>query len=101
MVWQRIVSVISLFISDIERLNMIRTLISLDPEDKAWLDRKAKLERISVARLLRQAVQRLRQESLAKPSRFEVLLRETSGIGKTGDGLALQRRLRLEWDRRK
>lgn len=80
---------------------MIRTLISLDPEDKAWLDRKAKQERMPVARLMRQAIQRLRRESEAKPSRFEVLLRETSGIGNGGDGLAVQRRLRREWDRRK
>jgi hypothetical protein len=80
---------------------MIRTLISLDPEDKAWLDRKAKLERMPMARLVRQAIQRLRQDSEAKPSRFKVLLNETSGIGKTGDGLAAQRRLRREWDRRK
>jgi hypothetical protein len=80
---------------------MIRTLISLDPEDKAWLDRKAKLERMPMARLVRQAIQRLRQDSEAKPSRFKVLLNETSGIGRTGDGLAVQRRLRREWDRRK
>jgi hypothetical protein len=80
---------------------MIRTLISLDPEDKAWLDRKARQERMPMARLVRQAIQRLRQDSEAKPSRFKVLLNETSGIGKTGDGLAAQRRLRREWDRRK
>jgi hypothetical protein len=79
---------------------MIRTLISLDPEDKAWLDRKAKQDRMPMARLVRQAIQRLRQESEAKPSRFKVLLSETSGIGKAGDGLAIQRRLRREWDRR-
>jgi hypothetical protein len=80
---------------------VIRTLISLDPEDKAWLDRKAKQERMPMARLVRQAIQRLRQDSEAKPSRFKVLLNETAGIGNTSDGLAVQRRLRREWDRRK
>jgi hypothetical protein len=80
---------------------VIRTIISLDPDDKAWLDRKARQERTPMARLVRRAIQRLRQESDSNPSRFDVLLRETSGIRKFGDGLAVQRRLRREWDRRK
>jgi len=54
-----------------------------------------------MARLVRRAIQRLRQESDSSPSRFDVLLRETSGISRFGDGLAYQRRLRRDWDRRK
>ena len=80
---------------------MIRTLISLDADDKAWLDRKARQERTPMARLVRRAIQKLREESDAKPSRFKVLLKETSGMCKNGDGLETQRRLRREWDRRK
>ena len=80
---------------------MIRTIISLDPEDKAWLDRKAKQERTPMTRLVRRAIQRLRKESESNPSRFDLLLRETSGLQKFGDGLAYQRRLRREWDKRK
>lgn len=83
---------------------MIRTIISLDPDDKAWLDRKARQERTPMARLVRRAIQRLRQESDAKPSQFEALLRETAGLGGKGggknDGLTVQRRLRREWDGR-
>jgi hypothetical protein len=93
--------VISSFRDDIERPNVIRTIISLDPDDKAWLDRKARKERTPMARLVRRAIQRLRQESDSSPSRFDVLLRETSGISRFGDGLAYQRRLRRDWDRRK
>lgn len=80
---------------------MIRTLISLEPDDKAWLERKARQERIPMTRLVGRAIKRMREESESKPSRFNLLLRETSGIQKFGDALAYQRKLRREWDRRK
>ncbi len=80
---------------------MIRTIISLDLEDKAWLDRQARRERIPMTRLVQRAVQRLRQESEANPSGFERLLRETSGVRKFGDGLEYQRKLRGEWSKRR
>ena len=80
---------------------MIRTIVSLDPEDKAWLDRKARQERTPMARLVRRAIRQMRKDSESSPSRFESLLRQTSGLGKFGGGLAYQRKLRREWDRRK
>ena len=80
---------------------MVRTVISLDPDDKAWLDRQARRERTPMTRLVRRAIQRLRKESEAHPSRFDLLLRETSGSRKFGDGLAYQRKLRGEWIKRK
>jgi hypothetical protein len=80
---------------------MIRTIISLDPDDKAWLDRKARQERTPMARLVRRAIRRLREESEANPSRFEQLLRDTAGTQRSGDGLTVQRRLRREWSGRK
>ena len=79
---------------------MIRTIISLDAADKAWLDRRARQERTPMTRLVRRAIQRLREESESNPSRFDRLLRETSGMRKFGEGLAYQRKLRREWDRR-
>jgi predicted transcriptional regulator len=81
---------------------MIRTVISLDPDDKAWLDRIAKKERVPMTRLVRRAIKRMREESEAKPSRFDELLKKTAGIGKGrfGDGLAYQRRLRKESERK-
>lgn len=80
---------------------MVRTVISLDVEDKAWLDRQARRERIPMTRLVQRAVQRLRRESEANPSGFERLLRETSGLRNFGDGLDYQRKLRGEWGKRK
>jgi hypothetical protein len=80
---------------------MVRTVISLDPEDKAWLDRQAKRERAPMTRLVRRAIQRLRKETEANPSKFDRLLHETSGSWKLGDGLMYQRKLRREWDKRK
>ena len=80
---------------------MIRTVISLDPEDKAWLDRTARRERVPMTRLVRRAIHRLRKEQEADPKGFERLLQETSGLWKAGDGLAYQRRLRGQWSRRK
>ncbi len=80
---------------------MVRTVISLDSEDKAWLDRQARRERVPMTRLVRRAIQRLRKESEANPSRFDLLLHETAGLRKFGDGLTYQRKLRGEWDKRK
>lgn len=79
---------------------MVRTVISLDPEDKTWLDGQARRERVPMTRVVQRAIQRLRKESEANPSRFERLLRETSGLREFGDGLAYQRKLRGEWDKR-
>jgi hypothetical protein len=80
---------------------MIRTIVSLDPDDKAWLDRKARQERTPMTRLVRRAIRRMREESEARPSGFERLLRATSGLRKFDDGLAYQRKLRAEWAKRK
>jgi len=73
---------------------VVRTVVSLDDDDKAWLDRAARSERIQMTRLVRRAIRRLRQEQEAAPQGFERLLRETTGSWKAGDGLAYQRRLR-------
>ena len=54
-----------------------------------------------MTRLVRRAIQRMRQESEARPSGFDRLLNETSGLRKSGDGLAVQRKLRGEWTKRK
>ena len=80
-------------------ITMVRTVISLDAEDKAWLDQAARSERIPMTKLVRRAIRRLRQEQEAAPQGFERLLRETAGTWKAGDGLAYQRRVRAEWGR--
>ena len=76
---------------------MVRTVISLDEEDKRWLDARARETRVSMAEVVRQAVQRLREESAREARATDELLQQTSGIWKQGDGLAYQRRVRDEW----
>ena len=73
---------------------MTRTIISLEPEDKQWLERTAQAQGVSMTRLVREAIRRMRQQEDVS---LEELLRQTSGLCKKGDGLAWQRRLRREW----
>ena len=79
---------------------MIRTVVSLEDEDKAWLDRKAEENQVSMAEVVRQAVRRYREESDREAQPLRQLLQATSGIWKGEDGLAYQRRIRREWDER-
>lgn len=80
---------------------MPRTIISINPEDKHWLDREAKRRNLPMTELVRQAVHsyRVRAESLAKPD-LQAALARTAGIWPGGDGLEHQHRLRDEWDQR-
>ena len=78
---------------------MVRTVVSLDADDKRWLDRKAASEGISMTELIRRAVRKIRSEE-AQAIALGELLRLTSGIGSGEDGLEIQKRLRDEWDRR-
>lgn len=79
---------------------MVRVVINLDPKDKAWLERKAKEERVSLTRLVQRAVRRLRQESEPPKSSLPELLARTRGLWKHGDGLTYQQARRDEWGRR-
>lgn len=76
---------------------MVRTVISLDEKDKAWLDAKAAEEKVSMTALVRRAVKLLRQSERASGRPFEDLLERTSGMWKKGDGLEWQRSKRDEW----
>jgi len=77
---------------------MIRTIISLDPEDKLWLDRKAEEENVTMTELVRQAIRRYRAEREAGTPSLDHLLAETSGLWTKEDGLTYQQRLRQEWE---
>ena len=74
---------------------MIRTVISLDPQDKAWLDERARAEQVPMTELVRRAVRRMREQEQAPA--LEDLLRESQGSWTRGDGLAYQHSLREEW----
>ena len=77
---------------------LIRTVISLDDEQKAWLDRQAALRRVSIASLIRQAVSefQIREQGVSTAS-FQEVLKQTAGIWQAGDGLEYQERIRKEW----
>ena len=79
---------------------MVRTVISLDPEEKAWLDNKARELGKPMTAVVRDAVTLLRLEDArrAEPP-LEELLARTRGIWKRGDGLAWQKNLRAEWEK--
>ena len=77
---------------------LVRTVISLDDEQKAWLDRQAALRRVSMASLIRQAVSEFQvREQRASTASFQEVLKQTAGIWQAGDGLEYQERIRKEW----
>lgn len=79
---------------------MRRTLINLDPDDKAWLDREARRRRVPMTELVRQAVHRFRnQESGRRKLDMQAALVQTAGIWRHGEALAWQERMRDEWQR--
>ena len=75
---------------------MPRTIVNLDPDQKAWLDQQAALRGVAMTELVRQAVRDFRAREEARPSLRQALKR-TSGIWRHGDGLAYQERIRNEW----
>lgn len=78
---------------------MVRTVISLGHEEKAWLDEKSRAEGVAMTELVRRAVRRYRQsEAAASPRGVRAALKATRGLWSRGDGLAYQRRVRSDWD---
>ncbi|HYG64076.1 MAG TPA: CopG family transcriptional regulator [Thermoanaerobaculia bacterium] len=77
---------------------MIRTLISLDAEEKRWLDRRAEEEGVTMTQIVRTAVRRYREQCEAGEPSLEEMLRRTSGLWKGEEGLAYQDRIRGEWE---
>lgn len=73
---------------------MTRIILSIDPHDKSWLERRAKEKNVSMSEVVRQAVRRMRD---ADQESIDRVLSDTRGIWRSGDGLRYQRRLRLEW----
>ena len=73
----------------------MRTVISLEPTEKKWLDEEAKRTGKPMTEVVRIAIRYLREE---QEKSFEDLLQSTSGTWREGDGLAYQRRIRSEWE---
>ena len=77
---------------------LVRTVISLYDEQKAWLAQQAALRCVSMASLIRQAVSEFRiREQRASAASFQDVLKQTAGIWQAGNGLGYQRRIRKEW----
>jgi hypothetical protein len=76
---------------------MTRLLVSLNEQDRGWLERKARQTGASMAEVVRQSIQRMKK---AEQKSFDELLRATSGVWRGGDGLRYQRKIRREWDER-
>lgn len=76
---------------------MIRTVISLEPNEKQWLDAMAKKNHMSMAALIRKAITTLRlQDEHPLPSDADSLLSKTKGIWTRQDGLDYQLNIRRE-----
>jgi hypothetical protein len=80
---------------------MQRTIISLEPEDRDWLARRAKQEHVPQTEVIRRALRLYRQKAEIQGTQaFAELVHATSGIHKGEDGLVTQNRLRDEWNKR-
>lgn len=76
---------------------MVRTIVSLDDDDKRWLDGRAAREGVPMTELIRRAVRLLRRETGRERPDLDDLLDRTAGIWRKGDALRYQRELRREW----
>lgn len=76
---------------------MVRTVISLDEDEKRWLDERAAEEGVPMTELIRRAVRLLREHSRLERPEWDDLLNRTAGLWKHGDGLEYQERVRGEW----
>ena len=80
---------------------MVRTVISLDKNDKAWLDRKAREQGVTMTEVVRQAIHDFRLRGGAakgkkRPPAFEEILEMTAGTWTRGDAAAYVDKMRNE-----
>lgn len=74
-----------------------RTIITLPEEDKIWLEGYSMAYQISFAEAVRRGIKRLRESATADT--YTMLVENTQGVWKKGDGLKYQRSIRSEWER--
>ena len=77
---------------------MVRTVISLTEDDKAWIDRRARIEGVTMTEVVRRSVHFNRSVCDPEDADFLTLLGRTAGTWKQGDALEYQRRARAEWE---
>jgi hypothetical protein len=76
---------------------MVRTVVSLEANDKRWLDERSAAEGVPMTEMIRRAVRLLREQSRRRRPGLDDLLDRTAGVWKRGDGLEYQRNTRREW----
>lgn len=78
---------------------MIRTIISLNENEKKWLDQMSKIKHVPMAAIIREAIQEYRRtHSDRMKTDLDSLLEQTRGIWRGEDGLTYQSNIRDEWD---
>lgn len=80
---------------------MIRTVISIEPDEKIWLEHQAKSNNVTMAEMIRRAIRNY-HEYLLKQGQVDIitLLQDTHGMGFEEEGLQYQERIRSQWDER-
>lgn len=69
----------------------------MSDEEKAWLDRRAREEGVTMTELVRRSITLYREIADPAESEFAAALSDTEGIWAGVDALAYQRSLREEW----
>ena len=72
-----------------------RTIITLPEEDKVWLESYSKAYQVSVAEAIRRGIKHLKKS--VGTDTYIVLLQNTRGVWRKGDGLDYQEDIRSEW----
>jgi len=81
----------------VDIMKRVRTVISLQPDDKRWLDEVADREGIPMTELIRRAVRLLRARQPINGRGINELLAATAGTWRGEDGLTYQQKVRDEW----
>ena len=76
---------------------MVRTIITLEENDKKWLDRYSGRYGRSTAETIRQAIKEFQKQ--ARKGEYQNILKATAGLFKgKDDSVSFVRKLRGEWD---
>jgi hypothetical protein len=76
----------------------VRTIVNIPDDDKTWLMKEARRQKVTMTELVRRAIKNYRQKNRQDdPDAFSEALKKTKGRWKSGDGLKYQKSLRDEW----
>jgi len=73
---------------------MMRMLISLEENDRRWLEQKAQETGMPMSEVVRQTIRQVREN---EETPMKDLLASTKGLWRKGDGLRYQQRIRKDW----